>query len=59
MAKLLCALLRTHSEEEENGSCERIENGGSDVMWTREFHDRANQKGYGCRKVEIFGLHGR
>jgi hypothetical protein len=28
-------------------------------MWTREFHDRANQKGYGCRKVEIFGLHGR
>jgi hypothetical protein len=27
-------------------------------MWAREFHHRTNQEGDGCRKVEIFGLHG-
>ena len=49
--------LRTCSEKEEDGSCDRIKNGGRDVVWGQAFHDRTRQEAGGRRKVEISGLH--
>ena len=53
----LALLLRTRSEKEEDGSCDRIKNGGGDVVRGQEFDDRTRQKAGGRRKVEISGLH--
>ncbi len=50
-------LLRNRSEKEEDGSCDRIKNGGGDVTWGQEFNDRTRQEADGRRKVEISGLH--
>ncbi len=50
-------LLRTRSEKEEDGSRDRIKNGGGDVVRGREFDDRTRQEAGGRRKVEISRLH--
>jgi hypothetical protein len=53
----LALLLLTRSEEEEDGSCDRIKNSGGDVVRGREFHDRTRQEASGRRKIEISRLH--
>ncbi len=50
-------LLRTGSEKEEDGTRDRIKNGGSDIVRGQELYDRTCQKAGGRRKVEISGLH--
>jgi hypothetical protein len=53
----LALLLRTRSEKEEDGSGDRIKNGGGYVVRGPEFDNRTREKADGCRKVEISGLH--